>query len=256
MKTNSRFLLSFLAFLLPVHAELAHATTPISICDDGAWPPYSFVDPKNPSAVIGASADLVVEILKRAGYQSQIVVMPWKRCLEEVEAGTTSLLLNAAYSKERAQKYLMSKAYYHLNSGLYYLISKYPNPPKIKTVAEMKQYRYCGLLGYNYTMYDLPESQLDAGARDEAGRFRKLQLDQCDFVLGDVELLKSFATMGKLDLAGTHHIPIPGAKPKEFHVLVSKRIADGAQLLKIINEGFVALKADKTQANIFKKYGL
>jgi polar amino acid transport system substrate-binding protein len=256
MNKNNRFAAALLVALTLVPAGAALAAKPIQICDDGAWPPYTFVDPKNPQAVVGASAELMVEILKRANYQATIVVMPWKRCLEEVESGETALLLNATYSDERAAKYLMSKPYYSLTSGLFHLKSKYPSPPKIRTVAEMKKYRYCGLLGYNYTMYDLPESQLDAGARDEPGRFRKLQLDHCDFVLGDVELLKSFAALGQIDLAGVSHIPIPGAKPKEFHVLVSKKHADGTQLLKLINDGFSALKADGTRTKIFKKYGL
>lgn len=238
-------------------ATAVQAGQPLAICDDeSGWPPYTFVDPKNPASVVGASADLIIEILKRTGYEPQITLLPWKRCLMEVETGKSAMLLNASYSDERAQKFLMSKPYYSVNSGLYYMSSKYVSPPNITTVADMKDYRYCGLYGYNYTMYPIPEAQLDSGARDEASRFAKLRFGRCDLVLGDVEILKSFAAMGQVDLAGTSHIPIPGAKPKEFHVMVSRAIPDGAKLLGIIDNGIVSTKADRTYAKIFKKYGI
>ena len=246
-----------LATFTLVGVGTAHAGQPLKICDDDSgWPPYTYVDPKNPKVVTGASADVIVEILKRAGYEPEVTLLPWKRCLLEVEEGRTAMLLNASFSEERAQKYLMSKPYYAINSALFYNTSKYPTPPKIASVAEMKPYRYCGLYGYNYTMYNLPPAQLDAGAKDEVSRFQKLRLDRCDFVLGDIEILNSFASMGQLDLTGIGHIPIPGDKPKEFHAMVSRTAAGGEKLLKIIDDGIGALKADKTYSKIFKKYGI
>ena len=181
---------SFLFAALAALCGVASAATPLQICDDEAgWPPYTFADPKNPQAIMGASADLLVDILKRAGYEPQITLLPWKRCLAEVERGTMTMLINAAYSEERAQKYLMTTPYYSIHSALFYLSSKYPIAPKVETVADLKQYRYCGLFGYNYTMYDIPETQLDTGAKDERTRFAKLRHDRCDFVLGDVVVL-------------------------------------------------------------------
>jgi len=182
--------------------------------------------------------------------------MPWKRCLLEVKNGETAMLINASYSEERNQKYLMSKPYYALHGALFYVNSKYPEAPKITTVAEMKPYRYCGLFGYNYAMYALAEEQLDTGTKDETTRFRKLRQDHCDFVLGDVEVVHGFAAMGQVDLNGISHLPIPGAKPKEFHALVSKRPVGGVKLLKVIDEGIMAMKADKSLVRIFKKYGI
>jgi polar amino acid transport system substrate-binding protein len=254
MKTLGRLI--FLT-VLALSTSFPHAAQPLQICDDeGGWPPYTFADPKNPQLIIGASAELIVEILRRAGYEPVISLMPWMRCQREVEEGRMEIMLDAAYSEERARTYLISKPLYSINSALFYMKSKFPTPPKITRLADMKQYRYCGLFGYNYTMYNLPESQLDTGARDEPSRFKKLQLDRCDFVLGDVELLNAFAALGQLDLSGTAHIPIPGAKRKEFHAMVSRKLADSDKLVKTIDGGIAALKADKTYARIFKKYGM
>jgi polar amino acid transport system substrate-binding protein len=256
-KLKATGLLTGVAWMFFSCASAAHAGQPLSICDDGAgWPPYTFVDPKNPSNIIGASKELIFGILERAGYTPQIALLPWKRCLAQVESGQTAMLLNASFSEERAQKFLMTKPYYSLHSGLFYRTSKYPSPPKVATAEDMQSYRYCGLYGYNYTMYDIPKAQLDTGAKDEPGRFAMLEHNRCDFVLGDVELLQAFSSMGQLNLKGTNHIPIPGAKPKEFHAMVSKALVDADKLLQILDDGIIAARADKTYARIFAKYGV
>lgn len=248
---------SFLFAAFAALCSAATAATPLKICDDEAgWPPYTFADPKNPKAIVGASAELLVDILKRAGYEPQITLLPWKRCLAEVERGTMSMLMNAAYSEERAQKYLMSTPYYSVHSALFYRNSKYPVAPKLAAVADMKQYRYCGLFGYNYTMYDIPPTQMDTGSKDEWTRFAKLRHDRCDFALGDVEVLNGFVAMGQLDLSAVSHIPIPGDKPKDFYALVTRAPSGGEKLLKVLNDGIAAAKADKSYTRIFKKYGI
>lgn len=166
------------------------------------------------------------------------------------------MLINASFSEERAQKFSMTKPYYSIHSALFYRTSKYPSPPRLSTLEQMKLYRYCGLYGYNYTMYDIPEAQLDTGARDEPSRFAMLERGRCDFVLGDVELVNAFASMGQLHLKGTGHIPIPGARPKDFHAMVSKALPDADKLRKTLDDGIIAAKADKTYARIFNRYGL
>ncbi len=248
---------SCVASLLSLGSGLAHAGKPLSICDDGAgWPPYTYQDPVKPEQVVGASKELVFSILQRAGFSPHITLLPWKRCLAQVQSGQTDMLLNAAYSEERASNYHLTEPYYSLHSVLFYATNKFPSPPNLATIADMRAYRYCGLFGYNYTMYEIPPAQLDTGAKDEPSRFAMLARDRCDFVLGDVEILKAFAAMGKVDLTGTAHIAIPGDKPKQFHAMVSRQRKDGEKLVKILNDGFIALKADHTFGKIFKRYGL
>ena len=131
---------SFLFAAFAALCSAATAATPLKICDDEAgWPPYTFADPKNPQAIVGASADLLVDILKRAGYEPQITLLPWKRCLVEVEQGTMSMLINAAYSEERARKYWMTTPYYSIHSALFYRDKKYNYiyARKEKTLSEI-----------------------------------------------------------------------------------------------------------------------
>jgi polar amino acid transport system substrate-binding protein len=174
-------------------AGVSQAATPLKVCDDdGGWPPFTMADAKDPKKIVGANTEVIVDILKKAGYEPTIALLPWKRCLAEVESGETAMLMNAAANDERRQKYLLSKPLYTVSSGLFYMTSKFPTKPEIKTIAEMSKYKYCGLLGYNYKMYPIPDANLDSGAQNEKARFTKLNAGRCDFVIGDIEILKGF----------------------------------------------------------------
>ncbi len=229
----------------------------VQVCDDAAgWPPFAYADAAEPTVVKGATVELVGEILARAGYTMQTTLLPWKRCLLDVEEGRLALVVNASLNEERVQKYLITKPLYAVHSALYYLKDRYPQAPLVTRAADLKSYSFCGLFGYNYTMYPIPPANLDTSAHDETTRFRMLRNGRCDFALGDVEILKGFEARGLLDMKGIEQLPIPGAKPKEFHSLVSKNHPDGEKLTKVINDGLVAAKADKSYARIFRKYGL
>ncbi|MBF0209241.1 MAG: transporter substrate-binding domain-containing protein, partial [Oligoflexia bacterium] len=158
----------------------ASTSKTIQICeDDAGWPPFSYADPKNPSKVIGAAAEVVEEILRINGYDPKITMVPWARCLIQVEEGKSAMLVSATYNEERASKYLISDPYYTVTSALFYDPNFMPKPPKITTVDDMQKYTYCGLQGYNYTMYKLPPDKLDTGAKDEQQRVEKLRGGRC-----------------------------------------------------------------------------
>ena len=236
---------------LPIQAA------PLDICDDdGGWPPYTYADPKDVNNVIGAATDLIKEILMKSGFEPKIKLMPWKRCLEEVEKGKSAMLLNASYNEERAKKYLISLPYYTINSGLFYLNKRFPEKPKIASIAEMSKYSFCGLLGYNYTMYNIPADKLDTGAKNEKQRFDKLRAGRCDFAVGDIEILKGFTVVQGLDLNGIDSIPVPEDKPKAFHMLITRAPSGGEKLLKTLNDGLEQFKKDGSYEKIFKKYGI
>lgn len=243
--------------LLAVFAWNAWAKEPIRVCADVAgWPPFTYADPMRPERVIGASAELIGEVLQRAGYTPNIVLLPWSRCLAEVESGQVALALDVSASNEREAKFLLSSPYYSIDSALYYMRMRFPQGPRLERTEDLRAYRYCGLFGYNYTMYAIPETRIDSGAKSEASRFEKLRLGRCDFVIGDIELIDQLSGAGALDLTGIDRVGIPGAVPKPFHVAVSRAVANAELLLQRINGGIATTVADKTYARIFRKYGL
>ncbi|WP_432736401.1 substrate-binding periplasmic protein [Maridesulfovibrio sp. FT414] len=51
--------------------------------------------------VTGFLADIVTEAARRAGYESTVLIVPWKRALAMVEKGSADAIFNAGYTEQR-----------------------------------------------------------------------------------------------------------------------------------------------------------
>ncbi|HYD99740.1 MAG TPA: transporter substrate-binding domain-containing protein [Alphaproteobacteria bacterium] len=232
----------------------AAAEGTIVACDDEVgWPPYTYVED---GAVKGASAEIARELFRRAGYRLEFRMAPWKRCLAAVESGEHPLTINATHSEERARTFLLSTPYYSVGSALFYAKARFPDGVALASVAEMGRYSYCGMAGYNYSMYPIPAEKLDTGSKDERSRIAKLHAGRCDFVIGDREVLSGFAALGMLDLSGIAHTPIPGDRPKAFHMLISRAATGGEAMQKLVNDGLAAMRADGSLQAIMARHGM
>lgn len=237
------------------HGVAAQGKVPV--CGDAAgFPPYTYEDPKAPGKVIGFSVDAVTAILKVSGQTPDITLLPWLRCLKGVEIGTTLwMVLDATYSEERATKYHISEPFYVIHSALYYDTKKFPTPPKLHTAEDLSKYTYCGIHGYNYSMYKIPAARI-ATAKTETARFSMLRAGHCDFVLADVEPLLAFVKNGEVDLNGLDKIAVPEFKNKSYVVLITKGNSNGERVLKDFNEGLKKVKADRTLKALRATHGL
>jgi polar amino acid transport system substrate-binding protein len=109
-------LLLFISDVRPISAlELERKT--VQICGDVAeWPPFFYfkrVDGEATTEVVGFTVDVLDEILGKHGVAFEIKMLPWKRCLFEVERGEKyQVALDATYSEERGQKYHFSESHY------------------------------------------------------------------------------------------------------------------------------------------------
>jgi polar amino acid transport system substrate-binding protein len=64
------------------------------------WPPYAFTKDGQPS---GINVEIVVELCKRLGIDSEIRVLPWQRALDYVEKGKVDAIFALRYTEERAK---------------------------------------------------------------------------------------------------------------------------------------------------------
>lgn len=246
----------FLLFFLPACQALAETKECRFCVEATGWPPFSYEDPKQKGRFIGASVELVEEILGRAGCKPVKEALPWNRCLAQAESGKSAMVLDASWSEERAAKFFYTKAVYTITSALFHTRKRFPAKPLIATAEDMNKFTYCGILGYNYSMYRIDKERIDSGSVSEPARLAKLRSGRCDFLIGDMEILKGFEILKQVDLSDLESIPIPGAKPKEFFVLVSRQHPESQNILKIINEGIIRLKEDGTYDKIFARHGL
>ncbi len=63
------------------------------------WPPYAFTKDGQPS---GINVEIIVELCKRLGMESEIRVLPWQRALNYVEGGKVDAIFSVRHTDERA----------------------------------------------------------------------------------------------------------------------------------------------------------
>jgi polar amino acid transport system substrate-binding protein len=73
---------------------------PLKVCTV-EWPPYTIGGAAG-KEVSGTHTDLVVEALKRLGFEAKVDQIPWERCLKEAENGRYDVVYSASYKPERA----------------------------------------------------------------------------------------------------------------------------------------------------------
>jgi polar amino acid transport system substrate-binding protein len=229
-----------------LHAPAAEAPASgisIAICDDeNEWPPYSYyqrVDGKKTGVVTGFAVDVIDEIFRRRGVDYTIVLIPWTRCLAVAALGKDyGMVINLSYNAERTRNFLLSRPYYATSSYYYYSRRNHPAGLSIAAPADIKKYRVCGVLGYNYEGYGLARGEVDQGARSFTALISKVKLGRCDLFLEKGEVMSGYAAIGKNYLADPDigAAPIPGMKADLFYLGVSKRFARAEQVHAMLDE--------------------
>jgi polar amino acid transport system substrate-binding protein len=248
------------AFLLV--ARLGHAALPteIAVCDDDAeWPPYTYFERVNgvkSNKLTGFSVDYLQRILARKGLHFTLELLPWQRCMAEVNEGRYAMLLNASTNDERVKTFLVSKPYYALTLVYFYPADR--PKPAVNNPADFRRLRSCGVSGYNYAPFGLEPDMIDTDAKDLTQAFLKLKRDRCDVVPDRLEVALGYQTLGLINLQkeGLRYAPIPGLPRSPFYMMVSRNVPYAAELLAAINEGIAAIEADHGAYDLAAKYGL
>lgn len=101
----------------------------VHICRNGSeYPPYVYwerIDGEiNKTRLTGATTDFLKEIFKEAGLEYTETLIPWSRCIREVERfgknGKYEVFTDGSFSETRAQKYLITAPIYRLSEGMWY----------------------------------------------------------------------------------------------------------------------------------------
>lgn len=235
----------------------------INICEDRTeWPPYIFykrINGKPTSDVTGYSVDVIKEIFKKRKIRFKLNLLPWTRCQAWVKQGMKyQLALNASYSEERARKYHLSRSYHNATQNYFYSKKHHPKGLDIRSKADLKKHRVCGILGYDYENIGLKKGEVDQNAEDLSGLIIQLHANRCTLFTNYYEILAGFAMTGKNYLADKNLgcEPIPGVAPTQFHMLISKNFPYAEVLKHIIDEGIADMEASGMLREIMKKYNI
>lgn len=225
------------------YGEIKH----INICEDGAmWPPYHYLEQKNgvkTSKAKGYGIDVLNEILGNLGITYKIDFMPWKRCLLYLENGDKyQMALSGSYNAARDKLYHLI-AWYKTTPYYFYSKKHYPNGLNINKVADFKNYRTCGLRGYNYIYVAEIEDKIYKNIENYDKLIQMLHKNRYDVTFEQYEIFAGFFSLGKdyLNDKNLGYKKIPGAKPTWFNMMISKKYQHSSKLRRILNEGIAEL---------------
>lgn len=235
----------------------------VKICEDDAeWPPFTYFERaggKPTPHLVGVAVEAIDRILTRAGVRYTIDMLPWTRCQEGIRSGSYHMALNASYSEARARDYWLSRPLYHLNSHYYYSRRQHPQGLAIQSIDDLKRYRVCGLLGYNYSTYGLQPDDLDLSPANFALVINKVEHGRCDLFVEKREIIAGFGVidprmaqaLANPDLASA---PVPGVPPTPFHMMVTRARPWGQSLVQLLDRGIVELDSRGEMRQILGRY--
>jgi polar amino acid transport system substrate-binding protein len=239
----------------------AHMT--VRICEDDAeWPPFTYyerTDGRRTSRLTGIAVDAVDRILKRAGLDYTLDMLPWQRCLQGIQSGAYHMALNVSYSEERGRQFWFARPLYSLNSHYFYSRRVHPQGLPIQSIADFKRFHVCGLIGYNYTTYGLEPSELDLSPSKFTMIINKVLHDRCDLFIEKREVIAGFAVvdpemahaLANPDLVSA---PVPGVPPTPFSMIVTRAHPWAPALLQRLDAGVVQLEDSGELRQITAKY--
>ena len=257
---------SLIAALTLTSAFEALGSDDVRLCyHDGEWPPYIYFKRENgkvdKSVVMGATVELFKEVFKRIGLKHSTTMGPWKRCLYEVthfdKYKKFEAFTNGSYNEDRGKKYFITSALYKTHQGLFYSTERFKTPPKIDSPADLKDYKICGILGYNYTMYRKlgVTNNIDTAAQGLAHVLKKISYEKCDFFPSPMEPILAGKKYGVYDYSEViSAIKIPWAGTTTFHAFISKTSPRAYELYTKMNHEIQILQGSGESDKIFKTW--
>ncbi len=104
-------------------------------CDISGGAPLAFVDPKDPSKLLGFEADIAEAIAGELGVKSQVVQTDWDSLVPGLERGNYDMAMNGLeITPERAKRVLMSRPYYVYTLQL--VVRK--DEARIRSIADLR----------------------------------------------------------------------------------------------------------------------
>ncbi len=205
----------------------------------------------SPPQATGVLVDLLGEAFRRMGHQAVFRAdLPWKRCLYSVEMGEVDFAFGAYFDKDRAKRFAYSKPYRLLTPQIFFTAAK---PISFKSVAELKRYRGCGMLGSSYAHYGFKEGELDQGSNTYLTMISKLKNGRCDFFPEELEVIANLShePAAVLQDPSLRHVAAPGAIAPGRHLIAGLKQPAAKQLAQF-NQVIGAMQKSGELGALFK----
>lgn len=239
--------------VLLLYPAVCFAAKPLRACGgQSEWPPSSYYADKQKRTITGYSADVLHKIFDNTAYQIEIQLLPWPRCLAEVQNGENyQIAMAVSRTPERETKFIFSTPYLFLTPGSVSLNSQHPRQGNISTLSK------CGINGFNYNPYDMFNSKdIDTTANNYESVIKKLIIGRCDYLLEYTEVAQSLIRLEEYGFTkGTFKIEkILGAKLVPAHFAIGENAPDSKKILAMVNEKLIQLEKKGKLKSLINKH--
>jgi polar amino acid transport system substrate-binding protein len=230
----------------PASAAVAGAKVYV-VGTDAAYAPFESQAPGG--EVVGFDIDVVKAAAAKAGFQVKFINTPWEGIFKTLDTGERDIVVSAVtITDERKQSMDFSAPYFDATQ-----LIAVKEGAKIKTFADLKALKV-GV--QNATTGDEVVQKLQGKTSPNIKRFESTPLALKELESGGVDAVVADNGVVQHYIANN-----PGGKfvsisdtsftPEQYGIVVKK---GNAELLKKINEGLIAIKADGSYEQIYARY--
>lgn len=232
----------------------AQAHTVLVCADRAEMPPFTFAQRVNGQAsaeVTGASVDLLQAIARKQGWQLDVQLLPWARCLREVAEGRIQIALNVGQEEAHSAGVLLSRPYFSTHTIYAYSRRAHPQGLAINSMADVSKFHVCGLGGYRFESFGLATASVDRGTtRSYQQLITKLHLGRCDLLIDSRETIAGMYLIdpklrARLVDGGLAIQALPEAPQRQLFIAVSNKASNASELLKALNEGIAGMEKSR-----------
>ncbi len=240
------FLLMFIVASIFLYAE---DPTKINLVIS-EWEPYTSGDlPGN-----GILTELTVAALSKAGYESDVTLLPWPRGVDYVKSGRFDALIGASYTVERLDYFSFPDVLWVSYISFFSQAGKNIQYTTLENLVPSK----IGVINGSF-LFDILSPIDGLIIETEATveqNIRKLAAERVDYIMDSDDSVQ-YMLITKLQELGNKIERIdPPFKKDDLYVVFSKRLNNYEKLTSDFNRGLEMIKADGTYQEIVEKHGL
>jgi polar amino acid transport system substrate-binding protein len=243
--------LSFIALALAYGLAMPAQAATLDIVTGNDFAPYA--DEKLPNG--GFATDLVREVIKKIGTETNIRFLPWKRGYELTTSGETLATFPYVKNPDREAVMLFSEPLYIDISRIF---SVKTNPVPFTGEESLKGKTICNPAGY--VVYPMIKAGLEAKTLrlQEPGDMQTcvkfLELGRADFIISSLPVMRTISeNLGLTEKLTWAEKPF---RESPNFLIVGKNTPGGAEFLKKFNTGLAAYRNSPAYAELAKKHGL
>ncbi|HEV2674861.1 MAG TPA: transporter substrate-binding domain-containing protein [Aliidongia sp.] len=234
----TKFLFRSLIGALAIALSTAARADTLTIAGCENYAPYS--DAALPGD--GFANDLTTRIMRQAGYDTSVTMLPWIRALEETEAGRFDILPSAWRTEDRAQTLLFSAP---IAMSRLVFVKAASSPFEFRSLEDLAGLTVGTIAGYTYEPEFLASPLFERPAvTDILLNLKMVAARHIDLTLDDELTLRFIIRSRAPDLAPLLALTQGVLSQQPLFVSFSKQRPDAEQLLAAFNTGLARMRAD------------